>query len=133
VILFVDASAIVAMIAKEPDALEIADRLDEASRLLWSPVVKWEAVVALARLRDFSFPFYARDDVSSFGKAYSFELVPIGEHESELAFDAFRLYGKNVGHPAKLNMGDCFSYACAKSNQAKLLYKGNDFVHTDLA
>lgn len=131
--LFLDASAVVAMIAKEPEALELADRLDEASALLWSPIVKWEATVAIFRLRKYESPFFAREDVFEFGKEYGVELVSIGEHEGELAFDAFRLYGKGVKHPAKLNMGDCFAYACAKANQAKLLYKGNDFAKTDLA
>jgi ribonuclease VapC len=41
-------------------------------------------------------------------------------------------YGKGR-HPARLNMGDCFAYACAKTNDARLLYKGDDFSHTDLA
>ena len=41
-------------------------------------------------------------------------------------------YGKGTGHRAKLNMGDCFSYAFAKRYGLKLLYKGDDFVHTDL-
>jgi len=50
----------------------------------------------------------------------------------ELALDAYARYGKGR-HRAALNMGDCFAYACAKANRAKLLYKGDDFVHTDLA
>lgn len=41
-------------------------------------------------------------------------------------------YGKVVGHPAKLNLGDCFAYACAKAIEVPLLYKGDDFVRTDL-
>jgi len=44
-----------------------------------------------------------------------------------------RTYGKLVGHPADLNMGDCFAYACAKVYGAQLLYKGRDFSETDLA
>ena len=46
--------------------------------------------------------------------------------------EAYARWGKGV-HPASLNYGDCFAYACAKANDARLLYKGNDFVHTDLA
>ncbi len=42
-------------------------------------------------------------------------------------------YGKTAGHPARLNMGDCFAYACAKTRGVSLLYKGNDFAQTDLA
>jgi ribonuclease VapC len=42
-------------------------------------------------------------------------------------------YGKTIGHPADLNFGDCFSYACAKTLNLSLLCKGNDFTQTDLA
>jgi ribonuclease VapC len=132
VILFVDASAVVAMLAKEPDALELADRLDDADTLLWSPVVRWEASVALSRLRNYQ-AYEARHDVSAFGAAYRVRTVAIGDAEYDLAFDAYRLYGKGSGHAARLNMGDCFAYACAKAHQARLLYKGNDFAKTDLA
>lgn len=120
------------MIAREDDALELADRLGDARQLLWSPIVQWEAMAAFRRLRTCE-PGEARSDVCAFGKAFDIQLVTIGEHESDLAFDAYRLYGKGSGSPAKLNMGDCFAYACAKANQARLLYKGDDFSHTDLA
>ena len=60
-----------------------------------------------------------------------FRFVAIGEKEFELAADAYAQFGKGR-HPAALNMGDCFAYACAKSNQAALLYKGADFAETDL-
>ncbi|WP_213979192.1 type II toxin-antitoxin system VapC family toxin [Sphingomonas sp. dw_22] len=132
-ILFVDASAVVAMMSKEPDALELADRIGQASRLLWSPIVKWEAAVALSRLQKYATVHSARSDVFAFGQEYEIELMTIGEDESEIAFEAFRLYGKRSGHAARLNMGDCFAYACARANNARLLYKGDDFSKTDLA
>jgi ribonuclease VapC len=116
VTLFLDASAVVAMRLQEPDAHELADRLDGHDRLLWSPIVRWESAVAVARERGCT-PLAARSDLHAFGEAY----------------DAFRLYGKGSSHPARLNMGDCFAYACAKSHQAELLYKGDDFARTDLA
>ena len=59
-------------------------------------------------------------------------LVAISERELAVALDAYQAYGKGR-HPAGLNMGDCFAYACAKANGAKLLYKGDDFARTDLA
>lgn len=131
-ILLLDASAIVSMIAREDDALELSDRLDDADELLWSPVVQWEVVAALRRVKEYE-RFDARSDLHVLGRTFGVKLVPIGEHESDLAFQAFRLYGKGSGSPARLNMGDCFAYACAKANQAGLLYKGNDFAQTDLA
>jgi ribonuclease VapC len=50
-----------------------------------------------------------------------------------LALSGSATYGKAVGHPADLNLGDCFAYACAKALNVPLLYKGNDFSQTDLA
>jgi ribonuclease VapC len=58
-------------------------------------------------------------------------MVPIGGLEFDLAADAYARFGKGR-HPAKLNMGDCYAYACAKANQARLLFKGGDFVKTDI-
>jgi len=49
------------------------------------------------------------------------------------ALEAFARFGKGQGHRAGLNMGDCFSYACAKMRNVPLLCKGNDFIHTDLS
>lgn len=67
-----------------------------------------------------------------FVKAARVEMVSIGPEMHLLALNAHQLYGKGTGHPAQLNMGDCFSYAMAKSTSGELLYKGSDFRHTDL-
>ena len=61
-----------------------------------------------------------------------FQFVGIGKQESEIAAEAYAQFGKGR-HPAALNMGNCFACACAKSNWAKLLYKGEDFAKADLA
>ena len=120
------------MLAHEPEARELTLRLDDAKELLWSPIVRWEAAAALARIRSVP-PSTARSYVLAFAQEGTFTLVSIGEREDNLAFEAFRIYGKGTGHPAQLNMGDCFAYACAKANDARMLYKGNDFSATDLA
>ena len=70
--------------------------------------------------------------MQSFQATFGFEMVTIGQPESDLAFEAYRRYGRGR-HPAGLNMVDCFSYACARTNSAVLLYKGDDFTKTDLA
>lgn len=59
-------------------------------------------------------------------------LVSIGAAEAMIATAAYDRYGKGR-HPARLNMSDCFAYACAKTHDARLLYKGDDFSRTDLA
>ena len=59
-------------------------------------------------------------------------IVPITEEVAHAAVVAFERYGKGRGR-ARLNFGDCLSYACAKAHGARLLFKGDDFVHTDIA
>jgi ribonuclease VapC len=74
----------------------------------------------------------ARDHVQRFLDAFGFEWVAISEHEYTLALEAYAHYGQGR-HPAKLNMGDCFAYACAKSHRATLLFTEHDFSETDIA
>ena len=57
-------------------------------------------------------------------------LVASGEAETALA--AFSRYGNGRGHPAQLNLGDCFAYAMAKNARTVLLFKGEDFDKTDI-
>ena len=90
----------------------------------------WETVSGLCRSYAIPVPA-ARTQVRRFLDVGQFDLVAIAEQEAEIALDAYARFGKGR-HPAALNMGDCFAYACAKSNGAKLLYKGADFAQTDL-
>jgi ribonuclease VapC len=60
-----------------------------------------------------------------------FEIVAVTSQQAMIAIDAFRSYGKGR-HPAGLNIGDCFAYALAKATDMPLLFKGNDFIHTDV-
>jgi ribonuclease VapC len=57
---------------------------------------------------------------------------PFDATQAELAFSAYRKYGKGSGHPARLNLGDCAAYALAKSKDRALLFTGDDFGHTDV-
>lgn len=74
----------------------------------------------------------ARSRIELFLNDLGFIVVPIGEAEYAVAAGAYARFGKGR-HPAALNMGDCFSYACARTNQARLLFKGDDFARTDIA
>ncbi len=129
--LFVDASALVAIILKEPDVGSLADRLDHHDQRLTSAVALWETMAAVRRARDTSAEL-AWAEVERFRTALGLRLIPIGAEEVEQAVIAHARYGKGH-HPARLNMGDCFAYACAHSQGAELLYKGDDFALTDLA
>ena len=92
----------------------------------------WEAVSAMARSCDMPIA-QAVAEVNQTAETLRLKLVEIDREELDAALDAYKRYGKRSGHPAKLNMGDCFAYACARTNGARLLYKGDDFSHTDLA
>jgi ribonuclease VapC len=56
----------------------------------------------------------------------------VDEAQARLAREAYRDFGRGSGHPARLNFGDCFAYALARSRGEPLLFKGDDFVHTDI-
>lgn len=75
----------------------------------------------------------ARRIVSRFVQFVGAINLSITPEIGELAISAMARYGKGRGHPAQLNFGDCFSYACAKAAGVPLLYVGRDFAHTDLA
>lgn len=128
--MFVDASALVALIMAEPEARTLALRLRAAERRLISAVSVFETVLAVARLTDGDV-MAARESVERFLQRIGAELVPIGEAELARAIDAFDRFGKGR-HPARLNMGDCFAYAAAKAHGVPLLFKGDDFNQTDV-
>ncbi len=127
---FIDASAVIAMVAGEPDADELADRLAPATDRLCSAVSVWETVAGLCRSYAFSVPD-ARMTVNSFLALNGARYVSIGETEYGLAIEAYAAFGRGR-HPAALTMGDCLAYACAKANRAALLFKGEDFAKTDI-
>lgn len=60
------------------------------------------------------------------------EIISVDEHQARIASDAHRRYGRGSASPAKLNHGDCFSYALAIARDEELLFKGDDFIHTDV-
>ena len=128
---FVDASAIVAMIAREPEAISFGEFLSGYDERLTGPTSVWEAVRGVESARDVSFA-EARQLVADFLVEACMTIVAIGPNEAMMALDAHQCFGKGV-HEAKLNFGDCFAYAVAKANGAKILFKGEDFIHTDLS
>ncbi len=127
---FVDASALVAIITGEPDAASLIDRMADDRHLLSSAIAVWETTMAVARKRKCE-PAEAFALVELFCHDMGIALTPIGPPKSSIAVEAFSRFGKGR-HDAKLNMGDCFAYACAHTNDAILLYKGDDFARTDL-
>ncbi|MGH7103186.1 MAG: type II toxin-antitoxin system VapC family toxin [Acetobacteraceae bacterium] len=129
--MFVNASAIVAILTREPEADALADLLGGARAPITSPIAVFEATLGLCRKRHASVE-EAEADVHDFLATAGIRLVSITAKEGETALDAFSRYGKGRGHPARLNLGDCFAYAVARNNRAALLFKGQDFNKTDI-
>jgi ribonuclease VapC len=63
---------------------------------------------------------------------FDIRIEPVTAEQAKIARQAYRDFGKGSGHPAGLNFGDCFSYALAREKREPLLWKGNDFGHTDV-
>ena len=129
--MFVDASAIVAIIAGEPNATHLESRLVSAERSYASAMATYEATLGIARSLNISIGNAGSlvDDLLSQVHA---EIIPITEEIGRGAVGAFERFGRGR-HPARLNMGDCFAYACARALGVPLLYKGEDFSLTDIA
>jgi ribonuclease VapC len=123
-----DTSAIVAAIAKEPDAARFQNAMLGATSLAISAVSVLENRIVLhAR--------HGKEAVEAFDEMLEQAAVAIQPFDAQMArtaFDAFRRYGKGQGHPAQLNILDCAAYALAKIRGEPLLFKGGDFERTDI-
>ena len=128
--MFVDASALCAILALEDDAEDFANRIRAAERRVTSPLAVWEAVINLPRLNGLDVGA-SEKEVIKFLELASIEIVAVEPAATVLALEAFRRYGKGR-HPAALNFGDCFAYEVAKERACPLLYVGDDFSKTDI-
>jgi ribonuclease VapC len=126
----IDSSALVAVVRGEPDADRFFRTLsDPGEPKRMSAANYLEAAIVIDGSRS---PIASRgfdDAVAAAGVA----IEPVTREQAEIARAAYRDFGKGSGHPAGLNFGDCFAYALAKSMREPLLFKGDDFSHTDVA
>jgi ribonuclease VapC len=129
--MFIDASALVAIIAPERDGVLLAERLRGAEQRYTSAVAIYETALALQRIGNTAIEAVI-PVIDDFMHRSEIEPVSITAEIGRLAIDAFTRFGRGR-HPAQLNMGDCFAYACARSLGVPLLAKGNDFAQTDIA
>ncbi|BAY17349.1 PilT protein [Anabaenopsis circularis NIES-21] len=123
----IDPSAILAIIYGEPEELIFIQLIDESEDCLLSSPGYVEASIVLGNKHGKQ----GLENLNLLITALSIIIVPFNVEQAHLASEAFLKFGKGR-HPAKLNMGDCFSYALAKSTNQPLLFKGNDFIHTDI-
>ena len=126
--MIIDSSALVAILFGEADAERFTDAIEAADQRYISAMTYVEAAVVIDGRRD---PVASRrfDDLL---RAADIAVAPIDELQAQVARQAYRDFGRGSGHPARLNLGDCFSYALARCRDEALLFKGNDFIHTDV-
>lgn len=124
----VDTSAIMAILLAEPDASIYAGALEQAPLAISAGNVVEAAVVLLHKKGP-----DALADLFELIDLAGIAVVPVSEFDARAAIDAYRRYGRSSGHEARLNFGDCFAYALARSLDQALLYKGDDFARTDIA
>ena len=122
----VDTSAAVALILEEAGGDTLAAKLATSPQRVLSPVSYSELIMVLSRT--FSQPKVVADE---FMRDMRITFLAIDEVHAQLAVRAFLLFGKGR-HPARLNLGDCFSYAAAMALDAPLLFVGGDFNKTDI-
>jgi ribonuclease VapC len=126
--MIIDTSAIVAILRAEPEALAFAKAIETAVIRRISAANFVEAAIVIDGSHN---PIASRrfDDLV---KEAQLVIEPVTEAQAQIARKAYRDFGRGSGHPAKLNFGDCFAYALAKDRGEPLLYKGDDFAHTDI-
>ena len=123
----IDSSAILAILQNEPErhAFNVAIAAADQRSLSAASLVELSIVIGARYGAD------AQNDLDGFLHAAQIEIISVDRGQAELARLAFTQFGKGQ-HRAALNFGDCFSYALAKWLDQPLLFKGDDFCHTDL-
>lgn len=124
----VDTSALIAILQSESEAISFVRIITGDNRpVMAAPTyVETSAVGVRVRANSSVRPFERLID------ALGIEVIDFDREHARIAREAYERYGRGSGHPAALNLGDCFSYAIAKRDDVALLYKGRDFTHTDI-
>ncbi len=124
----IDSSALIAIVTGEPERASFVDAILASSEPVMSAVSHFETRTVLLR-RAGEKPLR---DLQEFLEVGQVEVRAFDHDQACAALDAYRRFGKGSGHKAKLNLGDCAAYALARLLDLPLLYKGGDFVHTDV-
>jgi ribonuclease VapC len=120
----VDSSALVSILRQEPDALVFAEALERSAVVRVSAATLLETSLVIGPSR--------QPDLETLIDASGLEVVAFDGAQWRVAREAHATYGRGSGSPVRLNLGDCFSYALAKVTGMPLLFKGEDFTHTDV-
>jgi ribonuclease VapC len=126
--MIVDTSVLIALMRTEPDATALGKAMRDA------PVRRLSAAsyVEVAAVVDGAGDAVASSALDDLVVAWQVRVEPFTAAQARLARTAYQRFGKGSGHPARLNLGDCFSYALARDLGEPLLFKGEDFTHTDI-
>ena len=126
--MIIDTSALLAVLFAEPEREAILEAMMTASDLRISAATYVEAGVVVDGRKE---PVLSRD-LDDLVATLSIAIAPLTEDQARIARQAYRDFGRGSGHPARLNYEDCMSYALAKDSREPLLWKGDDFGHTDV-
>jgi ribonuclease VapC len=126
--MILDTSVLIAIVKEEPEAFAFSQAMEMADELYLSAGSFLEASIVVGGFRD-SMLSARLDEMLEEAEVV---IEPFTAEQAQIARQAYRDYGKGSGHRANLNFGDCFSYALARKKREPLLYKGDDFRHTDL-
>ena len=127
--MIIDTSAIVAILRSEPEAALMAEAIEGARTRRVSTVNYVEAAAVMDGSRD----AIVSRRFDEFFREAQLVIESVTAAQARIAREAYRDFGKASGHPAGLNLGDCFAYALAKEMNEPILFKGEDFGKTDLA
>ncbi|WP_211101397.1 type II toxin-antitoxin system VapC family toxin [Niveispirillum sp. SYP-B3756] len=124
----IDSSAVYAILCGEADAGFHLKAIRRATALMMSAMTAFECRTVMLRRFGMSKVW----ELDAFLDEISTQIMPFDEAQAGIAFTAYGRYGRGSGHPAQLNYGDCAAYALSRSADAPLLFKGQDFIHTDI-
>lgn len=126
--MIIDSSALVAILAAEADMDRYLTAIVDAESAMLSTVTYVETAIVLDRHKD---PVAGRQ-LDAFLARGGIGFAVFTEAQARIARAAYRDFGRGSEHPARLNFGDCVAYALAIETRQPLLFKGNDFTHTDV-
>jgi ribonuclease VapC len=126
--MIVDSSALVAILKREPEHASFSALLESTADVKISAATYFETSIVIDSLRD-PVMSHLLDAVVERSRIV---IEPVTAEQAKIARQAYRDYGRGSGHPANLNFGDCFTYALAREKREPVLWKGDDFGHTDL-
>jgi ribonuclease VapC len=126
--MIVDSSALIAIIRGEGEAAAFKAALLASPRVSISAGTYLECSIVIDRYKN---PLLSAK-FDSILEETGVVIEPVTAEQARIARQAYRDYGKGSGHRAGLNFGDCFSYALARVKREPLLFKGDNFVYTDV-